>query len=168
MEETERRLKQEIKALLKHAEEVDAAEDALYGKGKRGDELPEELARRESRLKKIAQAKAEPEQDAREMSEQARAEAEAKLAARRGEGKQTGKKKRGREPQVPDPEQAKPEARAQRDFTDADSRILPDGVNKGSFVQSYNAQGAVDSKAQTSWRRRSRRKPPTTINCCPC
>jgi len=148
MGETEARLKQEIEALLKQAEDVDAAEDAQYGKGKRGDELPAELARRESRLKKIAAAKAELEQEAREKAEQERAEVEAKLAARREEEQRTGKKKRGREPQVPDPDKAQPEARAQRNFTDADSRIMPDGANKGSFVQGYNAQAAVDSAAQ--------------------
>jgi transposase len=148
MGETERRLKQEIEALLQQAEDVDSAEDAQYGKGKRGDELPEELARRESRLKKIAQAKAELEQEAREKAERERTEAEAKLAERRAEEEQTGKKKRGREPKVPDPEQAHPEAGSQRNFTDPDSRIMPDGANKGSFVQGYNAQIAVDSASQ--------------------
>jgi transposase len=148
MGETEARLKAEIEALLKQAADVDAAEDAQYGKGKRGDELPAELARRESRLKKIAAAKAELEQEAREKAEQERAEVEAKLAARREEEQRTGRKKRGRQPQVPDPDQAQPEATAQRNFTDADSRIMPDGANKGSFVQGYNAQAAVDSAAQ--------------------
>lgn len=148
MGETEQRLKAEIEALLKQAEDVDAAEDAKYGKGKRGDELPEELARRESRLKKIAQAKAELEQEAREKAERERAEAEAKLAERRDEEARTGKKKRGREPMVPDPEKAQPEAKAQRNFTDPESRIMPDGANKGSFVQGYNAQAAVDATAQ--------------------
>lgn len=148
MGETEARLKQEIEALLKQAEDVDAAEDAHYGKGKRGDELPEELARRESRLKKIQQAKAELEQEAREKAEQQLAEAEAKLAKRREEEKRTGKKPRGREPKVPNPEEARPEAEAQRNFTDPESRIMPDGANKGSFVQGYNAQAAVDSAAQ--------------------
>ena len=148
MSETEQRLKQEIEALLEQAEDVDAAEDAQYGKGKRGDELPEELARRESRLKKIAQAKAELEQEARQKAERERAEVEAKLAERHEQEEQTGKKKRGREPKVPDPKQAQPEARAQRNFTDPDSRIMPDGANKGSFVQGYNAQAVVDSRAQ--------------------
>jgi hypothetical protein len=148
MGETEQRLKAEIDALLKQAEDVDAAEDAQYGKGRRGDELPAELARRESRLKKIAQAKAELEQEAREKAERERAEAEAKLSERRAEQERTGKKKRGREPQVPDPEQAQPEGRAQRNFTDPDSRIMPDGANKGSFLQGYNAQAVVDARAQ--------------------
>jgi len=148
MGETEARLKAEIEALLQQAEATDAAEDAQYGKGKRGDELPAELARRESRLKKIAAAKAELEQEAREKAEQERAEAEAKLAKRREEEQRTGRKKRGREPQVPDPDKAQPEATAQRNFTDPESRIMPDGANKGSFLQGYNAQAAVDSAAQ--------------------
>jgi transposase len=95
MGETEQRLKQEIEALLKQAEDVDAAEDAQYGKGKRGDELPEELARPESRLKKIAQAKAELEQESREKSERERAEAEAKLAARARAARADGQKEAG-------------------------------------------------------------------------
>lgn len=143
MGETEVRLKAEIEALLQQAEDVDAAEDAQYGKGKRSDALPAELARRESRLKKIAQAKAELEQEAREKAEQQRSEAEARLAARREEEERTGKKKRGRGPRVPDPEQARPEPTAQRNFTDAESRIMPDGANKGSFLQGYNAQVIV-------------------------
>jgi transposase len=148
MSETEQRLKQEVKALLKQAEATDAAEDALYGKDKRGDELPDELSRRESRLKKIQQAKAELEKEAEEKAEQERAAAEAKLAARKEKEEKTGKKQRGREPQVPEPEQALPDAKAQRNFTDAESRIMPDGANKGSFLQGYNAQAAVDATAQ--------------------
>lgn len=148
MGETERRLKREIDALLQQAADVDAAEDALYGKDKRGDELPEELARREGRLKKIAQAKAELEQEAREKAERERAEAEAKLAARREQETRTGNKTPGRGPRVPAPEQAQPAAKAQRNFTDPESRIMPDGANKGSFLQGYNAQAAVDATAQ--------------------
>jgi transposase len=148
MGETEQRLKQEIDALLKQAEETDAAEDALYGKGKRGDELPDELARRESRLKKLQQAKAELEKEAQEKAAQERAEAEAKLAERRALEEQTGQKPRGREPQIPAPDAAQPAPKAQRNFTDPESRIMPDGANKGSFVQGYNAQIAVDSASQ--------------------
>ena len=142
------RLKQEIEALLKQAEKTDAAEDVQYGKGKRGDELPDELARRENRLKKIRQAKAELEQQAKEKAAQQRAEAERKLAEREEEKRRTGKKKRGRKPEPPDPDKARPEDTAQRNFTDPESRIMPDGANKGSFVQGYNAQIAVDSASQ--------------------
>src|SRR5882724_2573696 len=58
MEKTERRLEADVRALLAQAQQVDAAEDAQYGRGRRGDELPAELARRESRLAKIRAAKA--------------------------------------------------------------------------------------------------------------
>jgi transposase len=148
MEEKEKQLKAEVDKLLAQAAETDAAEDAQYGKGRRGDELPAELARRESRLKKIAEAKAALEQEARERAEAAQKAAEEKLEERRKKEQETGKKVGGRPPQVPDPEQAVPAAKDQRNFTDPESRIMPDGGHKGSFVQAYNAQIAVDSQAQ--------------------
>jgi transposase len=148
MNETEARLKQEIDALLAAAEKTDAEEDAQYGKDRHGDELPAELQRRESRLRKIGEAKAALEQEAKEKASQQRAEAEQKLAEREEEERGTGKKKGGRKPQLSDPEQAKPNDTAQRNFVDAESRIMPDGANKGSFVQGYNAQIAVDSVSQ--------------------
>ena len=117
-----------------YAEGVDGAGESVaqYGNGKCGYELPEELARRESRLKKIAQVKAELEQEARVKAEREHAEAEAKLADRPDEEERTGKKKFGRERRIPNPERAQPEAKAQRTFTDPASRIMPDGANKGS------------------------------------
>ena len=148
MEEKEKQLKAEVEKLLAQAAATDAAEDALYGKGKRGDELPAELARRESRLKKIAEAKAALEQEARDRAEAAKKAVEEKLEERRKQEEERGKKFGGRPPQVPDPEQARPEPKAQRNFTDPESRIMPDGGHKGSFVQGYNAQIAVDSAAQ--------------------
>jgi transposase len=148
MNETEARLKQEIDALLTTAEKTDAEEDAQYGKDRHGDELPVELQRRESRLKKLQEAKAALEQEAKEKAAQQRAETEQKLAERKEEERRTGKKKRGRRPEPPDPEQARPKDTAQRNFIDPESRIMPDGANKGSFVQGYNAQIAVDSASQ--------------------
>jgi len=148
MEEKEKQLKAEVEKLLAQAAEIDAAEDKLHGKGMRGDELSGELARRESRLKKIAEAKAALEQEAREHAEAAKQAAEEKLEERRKKEEERGKKFGGRPAQVLDPEQARPEATAQRNFTDPESRIMPDGGRKGSFVQGYNAQIAVDSKAQ--------------------
>jgi transposase len=148
MEEKEKQLKAEVEKLLTQAAATDAAEDALYGKGKRGDELPAELARRESRLKKIAEAKAALEQEARDRAEAAKKAVEEKLEERRKQEEERGKKFGGRPPQVPDPEQARPEPKAQRNFTDPESRIMPDGGHKGSFVQGFNAQIAVDSAAQ--------------------
>src|SRR2546426_4574927 len=147
MSGAEEKLKAEVEELLKRAEATDAAEDEKEKQGQT-DKLPEELARRESRLKKIQQAKAELEAEAKQKAEQEKAAAEAEIAARREQEEQTGKKMGGRPPQVPDPEQAVPDAKAQRNFTDSDSRIMPDGPHKGSFVQAYNAQIAVDSEAQ--------------------
>ena len=148
MNETEARLKQEIDALLAAAEKTDAEEDAQYGKDRHGDELPAELQRRESRLQKIGEAKAALEQEAKEKAAQQRAEAEQKLAEREEEERCTGKKKGGRKSEPPDPDKARPDDAAQRNFTDPESRIMPDGANKGSFVQGYNAQIAVDSASQ--------------------
>ena len=147
MKDTEKKLEAEILALLEEAQRIDDAEDARYGKGKRGDELPEELQRRESRLKKIREAKAELEKEAREKADAAATEARARIAERERQAEETGKKPGGRDPKVPDPETAEPEAKAQRNFTDPESRIMKDGATK-SFEQSYNAQAAVDDSAQ--------------------
>ena len=147
MGETEKKLEAEVQALLAEAARVDAEEDGKYGKGKRGDELPEELARRESRLAKIREAKAALEEEAREAAKKKQAEVEARLREREKQEEERGRKLGGRPPQAPDPEQAKPEPKAQRNFTDPDSRIMKDGATK-EFVQGYNAQAAVDSQAQ--------------------
>jgi transposase len=104
MLKSERQLEAELRALLRKAEIIDAQEDGQYGKGKRGDELPEELQRRSSRLEWIRKAKAELEAEAAaakaaqrndeaEAAEQEAAEVEAsgdeqlsKRAARRSRG----------------------------------------------------------------------------------
>jgi transposase len=148
MGEAETRLKDEIDALLKRAEDEDAAEDEKYGKGRSGDNLPAELARRESRLSKLQEAKQALEAEARQQAEEKKAVVEAKIAERREQEARTGKKVRGAEPKAPDPDTAKPDAQAQRNFTDAESRIMPSGNQKGAFVQGYNAQIAVDGQAQ--------------------
>jgi len=147
MEEAEERLRAQVKELLDRAEAVDAAEDEMERQGYT-DKLPAELARRESRLKKIAEAKAALEAEARQKAEEKKAQAEGRIAERQQQEQETGKKIGGRPPQVPDPEQAKPEDSAQRNFTDPESRIMADGANKGSFVQAYNAQIAVDAERQ--------------------
>ena len=143
MTETQAQLEREVQALLTDAERVDATEEAQYGAGRRGDELPAELARRETRLAKIRAARAALEAEARD---QAAAQAEAgraKLAARE---QRVGSTK-GPRPKIPDPETAVPAPKAQRNFTDPDSRIMKDGATK-EFVQAYNAQAAVDGHAQ--------------------
>jgi len=144
MLKSEQQLRAEVEELLRQAEAVDAEEDERERQGY-SDKLPEELARRESRLKKIQQAKAELEAEARQKAEQEKAAAEARMAERQEQEKRTGKKTRGGKPHIPDPQQAVPEDKAQRNFTDPDSRLM---VDKGSFVQAYNGQIAVDAEAQ--------------------
>ena len=74
MKEKEAQLQAEVDELLRKAQEVDEEEDRRYGKDKRGDELPEELAFRESRLRRIREAKAALEAEARAEAEQAETE----------------------------------------------------------------------------------------------
>src|SRR5450631_450063 len=113
--EKQQQLKEEVKQLLEQAEAADEAEDRAYG-SQRGDELPEELRRRETRLAKIQLAKKVIEQRARE-----------KAAA---EGKSAREAKR-----------AKPEDKDQYNFTDPESRIMK---SADGFVQGYNAQASVE------------------------
>jgi transposase len=140
MESKEAELEAIVERLLSEAARVDAEEDARYGKGKRGDELPKELRHRQSRLKKIREAKRALEEEAKAAAEKRRAE----LAEEEKKRAQSGKKRRGRAPKPPSD---KPDPKAQRNFTDPDSRIMKDGATK-SFEQCYNAQAAVDAEAQ--------------------
>jgi transposase len=140
MEKKAAELREEVERLLQQAEAVDAAEDALYGKGRRGDELPDELRFKQSRLRKIEQAMAALEAEA-----QTKAEAEREELRRKEEAlAQEGKKRRGKKPKDPDD---KPRPKAQQNFTDPESRIMKDGASK-SFEQAYNCQAAVDETAQ--------------------
>jgi len=112
MDEREAVLEAEVARILEEAEAVDQAEDAEFGDA-RGDELPPELRTRVSRLRKLREARAALEAEAKERSG--------------------------------DPD-AVPEPKAQRNFTDPDSRIMrskPDG-----WVQGYNAQAVVDEAHQ--------------------
>ncbi|MBI5200629.1 MAG: IS1182 family transposase [Elusimicrobia bacterium] len=136
MKKTEAQLQAEVAELLRRAGEIDEAEDAEYGRDKRGDELPAELAHREGRLKKIQEAMEELEREARE-------EAEAKK--RENEAKQVAKGPGGRKPSEPDPT---PKDKAQKNFTDPDSRIMPRPGDRLAFIQAYNCQAAVDGKEQ--------------------
>ena len=116
-------LQAEIAELLRRAEQADRDEDARYGTARRGDELPAELARRESRLQKIREAKAALEAEARE---QARAAGQA-------------------------PAQATPADTAQRNFTDPESKIqkTPDGFIQGYNAQAAVDRHAQVIVAQT-------------------
>lgn len=123
-------LEREVRRLLKEAERCDEQEDRLYGKGKRGDELPEELRFRETRLKKIQEAMEALKEEARQEKQE----------------KDRGRDRDRRDPpaQGPSPE---PDAKKQYNFTDPDSRIMKDSATK-AFEQAYNCQAAVDDKTQ--------------------
>lgn len=143
MEDAERRFAADVQRWLEQAAEIDAAEDAQYGRGRRGDELPPELATREKRLAAIRAAKAALEAEAKERAREQAEAARTKNAAREA---RSGHRKGGKA-REPDPEQTRPAPSAQRNFTDPESRIMKDGAD-GSFVQAYNAQAAVDGTAQ--------------------
>jgi transposase len=109
MEETEKRLREEVRKLLRQAEAADQEEDQRYGGDRRGDELPEELQRRETRIARIREAKRALEERAREQA--------------RSEGK--------------DAKKAQPAQKAQYNFSDPESRILKgaDGFVQGYNTQ---------------------------------
>jgi transposase len=129
MQEEEKRLKEEVARLLAEAEATDATEDATHGPDRSGEEVPAELARRQSRLAKIQQAKTE-------LEERARSEAAEDAAHRQAEGKA---------PPTKAPDEAVPEPKDQINFTDPESRIMK-ASNKG-WDQCGNAQ-AVANEAQ--------------------
>ncbi len=123
IEEAEPELTAEVAELLRRAAETDAAEDAEYGPDRRGDELPEELQRREGRLAKIRAAKARLEERARQRArERAAAHGASEAEAKAVEA------------------QAVPGPREQSNFTDPDSRIMK---AKSGWAQGYNAQVMV-------------------------
>jgi transposase len=132
------RLRAEIDKLLEQAEQLDAEQDAALG-SRRGDELPDELKRREQRLAKIREAKArlEAEAGARAEEEQRRRDVE------RAQREADGRRHRGKEPAPIDP---MPEDKAQTNFTDPEAKIMKQS-NKG-FDYSYNAQAVVDGAEQ--------------------
>jgi len=132
------RLREEIEALVPQAYWQDEAEEAALG-SRRGDELPEELSRRETRLATIEEAR-------RRLEEQAKREADEELKRRAGaeaERQRTGEKRRGRKPP---PVDERPDDKAQLSFSDAELHILRTH-NKG-WDYCGNAQASVDEACQ--------------------
>lgn len=129
-------LEEKVAGLLAAAERADAEDDATYGKNRRGDELPEDLRHAETRLAKIREAKAALEAEARQQAEERRKppedpppDAPAEVPTHK----------------IPVDAEGMPTPKAQRNFTDPESRI-----QKGAdgFVQGYNCQAAVDGQSQ--------------------
>lgn len=125
IQEVEPQLVDEVRRLLGEAERIDQAEDHQFGRGVRGDELPQELRRREGRLEKIRAAKERLEARARE----------------RGHDRMAAKGASDEEIAAAEAK-AVPHAKEQSNFTDPDSRILR---TKTGWIQGYNAQVLVEA-----------------------
>ena len=138
MKKRDAELQAEVDRALAAAEAADAEEDAAFGKTKRGDELPDWVADKEKRIAKIRAAQAELEAVAKAMAEEEKRRRAEAGADREAEGR----KRPGKEPAPPNEE---PDPKAQRNFTDPESRIMK---SKDGYVQAYNAQAAVDATAQ--------------------
>ncbi|NQT54384.1 IS1182 family transposase [bacterium] len=129
----EAELEKEVAELLGKAQEEDDREDARYGKGRRGDEVPDELRFKHKRLQTLRDAKERLEKRVRD-----KAIEEGKVNP---DG--TPKPPRGRAPETP---HGQPKPKDQENFTDPESRIMVNGDK--AFVQAYNAQAAVDEESQ--------------------
>jgi transposase len=179
MQREEKRLEEEVKSLLRRAEDTDLAEDERFGEGQREEDLPAELRRREGRLEKIRAAKSALEEEARharaELLEQRADRHEAKPAVETDPVERKRSATRARkareeaaklaehfdddEPpsgmrstdtglqthRVKTTPDGNPAPKAQRNFTDPESRIQESG---GSFLQGYNCQAVVDAETQ--------------------
>ena len=162
------RLEAEVAALMQAAEKADAAEDLEHGKARRGDEIPEELRRREGRLARIralqADLIAETQKQAQQRQDRAQEEAQAQALVDEMNNiraaQDVGTPPDDKDPppsgapktvpgpmpehQIPINKDGTPTAKAQRNFTDADSRIMKTG---DGFMQGYNGQAVVDGGA---------------------
>ena len=140
MQRAEAELKAEIQAMLKEAADADTQEDSIHGRGKKEEDVPKELKRRQDRLARLQKAKAELEKEAEDTRAEVLAERERK-------------KNPPEDPpppelpshQVPHDAEGKPKPTAQRNFTDSESRIMKSGKD---YVQGYNGQIVVDEAQQ--------------------
>jgi transposase len=138
MEKRAAELEAEVAKWLAAAEGADAAEDKQHGANKTGEEMPDWVADKKKRAETIRRAKAELEAEAKAAAE-ARGKAE---AAEEEERRKDG----GKKPEKPaSPPSTEPAPKAQKNFTDPESRIMK---TKDGFIQGYNGQAAVDSTAQ--------------------
>ena len=135
MKEVEPVLAAEVEKWLAQAESTDASEDDEHGKGRRGDELPDWVKSKQKKLEKIREAKARLEAEAQ-------AEAERLAAERAEEERKRGKPFRGNGPRKLE---GVPGDKAQKNFTDPESRIMK---TADGFEQAYNMQLAVDAESQ--------------------
>ena len=133
-----RQLQTQVRALLADAEAKAKVEARRYGKHNRGDEIPAELGRRESCIAKLKDAKAAQEAEARKQA----AAAAAERCAKQGKGPDETKVAVAKAET-----KAVPSPRAQRSFTNPESRMMK--LGDGSFQHGYNnAQTVVDDQSQ--------------------
>jgi len=128
----EEQLKREVNELMQRAEQADARAEAEHL------DIPDELLRREDRLKAIGRAKAKIEARAEARYRREKQDYDKNMADREKKEAETGKKPGGRTPKPPD---AGPRPTDQINLTDEESRIMP---SAGTFEQAYNAQASVD------------------------
>lgn len=138
MENRAAELEAEVAKWFSAAEAADAEEDKRHGRDRTGDEMPDWVADKKRRAERIRKAKAELEAEAKAAAE-AKLKAQAEAAEKR---EAEGRRKGGRQAAPPS---TAPDAKAQKNFTDPESRIMK---SKDGFVQAYNAQAAVDGEAQ--------------------
>jgi hypothetical protein len=154
-------LREQIEGMLADAETVDQAEDARFGPDGRQADLPGELARREARLARMRQAKAALQAEAAERARAAAERRERDRQARRNLDDDAGDDAGGdddgggggavdrravAEAGQRAAEAARPKPKAQRNFTDPESRIMKN--SDGAFIQGYNGQAVVDQDNQ--------------------
>jgi len=133
---TQEHIEEEVRKMLAEAREKDEEEDRLFGKDSRGDEIPEELKDRRSRLARLKECQ---ERLTREKEEKVQVQVE-RIEKREVEEEVTGHKKRGRKPKEVAGvlEEA---AKAKANVTEPDSRIMK---TRAGYIQGYNAQAVVD------------------------
>jgi transposase/cytochrome c5 len=129
-------------ALLADAENIDAAEDQVFGANGKDTDLPAELDRREKRLARLQAARAQIEAEAAAKARRHAEEKEARRQERSGSHDPEAVTTAGAQAAA----KARPKDKAQANFTDPQSRIMKNG--DGAYIQAYNAQAVVDDAHQ--------------------
>jgi transposase len=143
MKKKQDELAAKVAELLRAAEQADSEEDSRYGKDRRGDELPTELQHAERRQGRIRELMRELEAEAKE--QQAAAEAASGESELDDDDPPPPASTSLPTHKIPTTTAGTPTAKAQRNFTDGDSRIMKSG---DGFIQGYNCQAAVDEAHQ--------------------
>lgn len=128
-------LEKEIDSMMSEASARDAEEDSLYGRDRRGDELPADLRNRDDRLRRLRECKGKLDLE----RESARRTQEEKIERREAEEDADGRRKRGRPPKTPE-QAVESKAARKSNTTDPDSGVMKSGQG---YIQGYNAQAVV-------------------------